>query len=78
MNRRAIACLDLAPADVGLADGDVSRQVLDDDITSATTTTMSTYQQSPDDLSTAFDIPPLSWDGTLGVTLHCPNFEPSH
>jgi hemoglobin len=41
MNRRAIACFDLALADVGLANEDVSRQVLHDYFAWATTTTMS-------------------------------------
>jgi hemoglobin len=45
MNRRAIACFDMALADVGLANDGILRQVLHDDFASATTTTMSRYQQ---------------------------------
>src|SRR5512146_2807434 len=40
MNRLAIACFDLALADVGLANNDVLRQVLHDYFAWATTTTM--------------------------------------
>src|SRR6185437_2611197 len=43
MDRRAIACFDLALTDVGLADNDVLRQVLHDYFAWATTTTMSRY-----------------------------------
>jgi len=46
MNRRAIACFDVALADVGLANDDVLRQVLHDYFAWATTTTMSRYHQA--------------------------------
>lgn len=43
MKRRAIACFDLAMADIGLASDNVLRQVLHDYFAWATTTTMSRY-----------------------------------
>ena len=49
MNRHAIVCFDLALADVGLAD-DVLRQVLHYYFAWATTTTMSRYHESADDV----------------------------
>ena len=63
MNRRAIACFDLALADVGLANDNVLRQVLQDYFAWATTTTMSRYHQSADDLPSGLSIPRWSWDG---------------
>jgi hypothetical protein len=50
MDRRAIACFDLALADVGLADDGALRQVLRDYFARATKTTMSRYRQSADDV----------------------------
>ena len=50
MDRRAIACFDQALADVGLADNAALRQVLHDYFAWATTTTMSRYPKSPDDV----------------------------
>jgi hemoglobin len=63
MNRRAIVCFDLALADVGLANDDVLRQVLHDYFAWATTTTMSRYHQSADDVPNGLSIPHWSWDG---------------
>jgi hemoglobin len=63
MDRRAIACFDLALADVGLADNDVLRQVLHDYFAWATTTTMARYHQSADDVPKGLSIPKWSWDG---------------
>ena len=63
MDRRAIACFDLALADVGLADDDVLRQVLHDYFAWATTTTMARYHQSADDVPNGLSIPHWSWDG---------------
>ena len=63
MNRRAIACFDLALADTGLADDDVLRQVLYDYFAWATTTTTSRYHQSADDVPNGLRIPHWSWDG---------------
>jgi len=60
MNRRAIACFDLALA---LANGHVLRQVLHDYFAWATTTTMSCYHQSADDVTNGLSLPHWSWDG---------------
>ena len=50
MDRRAIACFDQALADVGLANDGALRQVLHDYFAWATTTTMSRYHESADDV----------------------------
>jgi hemoglobin len=63
MDRRAIACFDQALADVGLADNAALRQVLHDYFAWATTTTMSRYQHSADDVPDGLSIPRWSWDG---------------
>ena len=63
MNRRAIACFDLALADVGLAKDGVLRQVLHDYFAWAATTTMSRYHRSADDVPNGLSIPRWSWDG---------------
>jgi hemoglobin len=63
MNRRAIACFDQALVDVGLADESALRQVLHDYFAWATTTTMSRYHQSADDVPSGLSIPHWSWDG---------------
>ena len=67
MDRRAIACFDQALADVGLADDDALRQVLHDYFAWATTTTMSRYHQSADDVPNGLSIPRWSWDGLQRV-----------
>ena len=63
MDRRAIACFDWALAEVGLANDGALRQVLHDYFAWATTTTMSRYHQSADDLPNGLSIPHWSWDG---------------
>jgi len=63
MDRRAIACFDQALADAGLANNGALRQVLHDYFAWATTTTMSRYQQSADDVPSGLSIPHWSWDG---------------
>jgi hemoglobin len=63
MNRRAIACFDQALADAGLADDRALRQVLYDYFAWATTTTMSRYHRSADDVPDGLRIPRWSWDG---------------
>ena len=70
MDRRAIACFDQALADVGLAKDDALRQVLHDYFAWATTTTMSRYHQSADDVPNGLSIPRWSWDGLQAVRLH--------
>jgi hemoglobin len=61
MDRRAIACFDLALRDVEAAQP--VRQVLYDYFAWATTTTMSRYHESADDVPEGLSIPRWSWDG---------------
>ena len=63
MDRRAIACFDQALADVGLAEADPLRQVLHDYFAWATTTTMSRYPDSAEDVPDGLHIPKWSWNG---------------
>ncbi len=65
MDRRAISCFDEALVDVGLADDDRLRQVLHDYFAWATTTTMSRYHYSADDVPDGLRIPQWSWDGLV-------------
>jgi hemoglobin len=62
MDQRAIACFDQALADVGLTQEPL-RQVLHDYFAWATTTTMSAYHDSADDVPEGLSIPRWSWDG---------------
>lgn len=62
MDRRAIACFDQALADVGLT-AEPLRQVLHDYFAWATTTTMSRYPESADEVPEGLSIPRWSWDG---------------
>ena len=64
MDRRAIVCFDHALADVALADGRLGR-VLHDYFAWVTTTTMSRYQRSADDVPDGLRIPRWSWDGLV-------------
>jgi len=68
MDHRAIACFDQALADVGLADNERVRQVLHDYFVWATTTTMSRYHDSADDVPDGLPIPHWSWEGFLSTT----------
>jgi hemoglobin len=63
MDLRAIACFDQALQDVGLTAADPVRQVLHDYFAWATTTTMSRYHESADDVPEGLGIPRWSWDG---------------
>jgi hemoglobin len=63
MNRRAITCFDQALADVGLTDDSVLGRVLHEYFAWATTTTMSRYHRSADDVPNGLTIPRWSWDG---------------
>jgi hemoglobin len=63
MDRRAIACFDQAMADTGLSGNDQLRQVLHDYFSWATTTTMSRYHRSADDVPNGLRIPHWSWGG---------------
>jgi hemoglobin len=65
MDRRAITCFDEALTDVGIAQQDRLWQVLHDYFTWATTTTMSRYQQSADDVPDGLPLPRWSWDGLV-------------
>lgn len=62
MDRRAIACFDLALQDVGLA-AEPLRTVLHDYFAWASRTTMSRYHGSADDVPEGLAIPRWSWDG---------------
>ena len=66
MDRRAIACFDLALADVGLDRDERIRQVLLDYFSWATTTTMARYHGSADDVPDGLHIPHWSWNGLVG------------
>ena len=61
MDRRAIACFEVALADVGIVDP--VRSVLRDYFAWATTTTMSRYHDSADDVPDDLALPRWSWDG---------------
>ncbi len=63
MDRRAIACFDQALTDTGLVEDSRLRQVLHDYFAWATTTTMSRYHRSADDVPLGLSIPHWSWDG---------------
>jgi hemoglobin len=63
MDRRAIACFDQALTDVGLGADESIRQALHDYFAWATTTTMSRYHGSADDVPAGLSIPRWSWDG---------------
>jgi hemoglobin len=63
MDRRAIACFDQAMTDVALPEGDPLRNLLHDYFAWATTTTMSRYEDSADDVPDGLPIPRWSWDG---------------
>lgn len=63
MDLRAIACFGQALEDVGLTATEPLRQVLHDYFAWATTTTMSRYHESVDDVPEGLSIPRWSWDG---------------
>ncbi len=63
MDRRAIACFDLALDDVGITGHDALRGVLHNYFEWATTTTMARYHESAEDVPEALSIPRWSWDG---------------
>lgn len=67
MDRRAIACFDQALADVGLVEDAMLRGTLHDYFAWATTTTMSRYHRSADDVPDGLQIPRWSWDGLLST-----------
>ena len=63
MDRRAIACFDQAMGDAGLDPDGPLWPVLHDYFAWATTTTMSRYHESADDVPDGLRIPHWSWDG---------------
>jgi hemoglobin len=63
MDRRAIACFDLALEDAGLATNDTLRQTMHDYFEWATTTAMAGYPDSADDVPAGLRIPRWSWNG---------------
>ena len=65
MDRRAIACFDQALHDAGLDADDRLREVLRDYFAWATTTTMSRYHRSADDVPDGLTVPHWSWDGLV-------------
>jgi hemoglobin len=65
MDRRAIACFDQALTDQGFSVDDRVRQVLHDYFAWATTTMLSRYHQSADDVPDGLHIPHWSWDGLV-------------
>jgi hemoglobin len=65
MDRRAIACFGQALSDVGIDRESRLAQVLHDYFVWATTTTMSRYHGSADDVPDGLSIPRWSWDGLI-------------
>jgi len=65
MDRRAVLCFDQALVDVGLADREPLRHALHDYFEWATTTTMSRYHRSADDVPDHLEIPHWSWTGLV-------------
>jgi hemoglobin len=65
MDQRAVACFDLALADVGLTTPEPLRQTLHDFFAWATTTTTAYYHESADDVPEGLGNPRWSWDGLL-------------
>jgi hemoglobin len=63
MDRRAIDCFDQAMDDTGLEATGQLRQVLHDYFSWATSTPMSRYHDSADDVPDGLSIPRWSWDG---------------
>ena len=65
MDLRAIACFDQALLDVGLARDERLRRVLHDYFAWATTTTMSRYHDSAEDVPDGLQFPKWSWHGLV-------------
>jgi hemoglobin len=65
MDQRAIACFDQALQDAGLDRDERLRRVLHDYFAWATTTTMSRYHHSAEDVPGGLHIPKWSWDGLV-------------
>lgn len=67
MDRRAIAYFDEALNDVGFGADDRMHQVLHEYFAWATTSTMSRYPRSADDVPDGLEIPHWSWSGLVGA-----------
>ena len=65
MDQRAIACFDQALQDTGLDSDERLRSALHDYFAWATTTTMSRYHGSADDVPDGLYIPKWSWNGLV-------------
>jgi len=65
MDQRAIACFDQALQDIGLDRDERLRQLLHDYFAWTTTTTMSRYHRSADDVPDGLHIPRWSWNGLV-------------
>jgi hemoglobin len=65
MDQRAIACFDQALHDAGFDSDERLRRVLHDYFAWATTTTMSRYHGSADDVPAGLPIPKWSWNGLV-------------
>lgn len=65
MDRRAITCFDGALADTGLAEDERLRRVLHDYFAWATTTTMSRYERSAEEVPPDLPLPHWSWEGLV-------------
>jgi hemoglobin len=65
MDQRAIACFDQALEDVGLGTNKRLRHVLHDYFAWATTTTMSRYHNSAEDVPDGLHIQKWSWHGLV-------------
>ena len=63
MDRRAIVCFEQALEDIGIAAGGRLHQVLRDYFAWATTTTMTRYHDSADDVPDDLPFPQWSWNG---------------
>ena len=63
MDRRAIICFGQAMTDIAISKNDLVRPVLHDYFAWATTTTMSRYYRSEDDVPDGLRMPHWSWDG---------------
>jgi hemoglobin len=65
MDQRAIACFDQALDDVGMARDEGLRRVLHDYFAWATTTAMTRYHHSADEVPDGLQIPNWSWHGLV-------------
>jgi hemoglobin len=65
MDQRAISCFDQALQDVGLTRDERLRRTLHDYFAWATTTTMTRYHHSAEDVPEGLHIPQWSWHGLV-------------